>query len=536
MGANNADISRNMFDELKRYQQLVYQQGKPVVDADFNDSEKIIYTLLRRFIKTIIGDGSPDLGFKIEANGSSNDIRILGGNATLEGAGRLLVGGYQCFLPDLRWYKGTDNIECTPVSTDLIETVLTDTAANFTLGGADDNLVGRTLVPDITKPTFTYTITANTQNTITVIGSMLAAGIKKAEHYRVELSAPVGSDRTDEAYIDVYLDEINGEEDEDLKHTLGMQIETHRRLKLIQNVFVAQGAVTPDRYVDFDGNQHETLRLATIQRYDSQDALSINDVTDQRPIFAVLSDSNHSSLYDMPSGSNTDHDERYAQIEAGTKMVFFQAAAPTGWTQDATHNDKMLRVVSGPGGGSGGSVSPILHDHEVLEHDHTVDAHSHTVNSHVHGMNSHTHTVASHTHSIPSHQHTMNNHTHTVSPHTLSIDEMPSHSHSFSHRQTHIDEGDDAGKDYIVPGGTTNTNSKGGSQAHDHGTTGSATGSTGYQGGTSGGKSLTTDPATGNTESTVGSTTSDAGNTGMKALTSETVAQKYVDMILCTRD
>jgi len=40
-------------------------------------------------------------------------------------------------------------------------------------------------------------------------------------------------------------------------------------------------------------------------------------------------------------------------VEAGTKMLFWQAAAPTDWTQITTHNNKGLRVVSGTGGGSG---------------------------------------------------------------------------------------------------------------------------------------------------------------------------------------
>ena len=40
---------------------------------------------------------------------------------------------------------------------------------------------------------------------------------------------------------------------------------------------------------------------------------------------------------------------------AGTKMLFQQTAAPTGWTKQTTHNDKVLRVVSGTPG-SGGSV------------------------------------------------------------------------------------------------------------------------------------------------------------------------------------
>jgi hypothetical protein len=42
-------------------------------------------------------------------------------------------------------------------------------------------------------------------------------------------------------------------------------------------------------------------------------------------------------------------------VPSGTVMLFYQAAAPTGWTQITTHNDKALRVVSGAGGGSGGS-------------------------------------------------------------------------------------------------------------------------------------------------------------------------------------
>lgn len=43
-------------------------------------------------------------------------------------------------------------------------------------------------------------------------------------------------------------------------------------------------------------------------------------------------------------------------IPSGTTMLFVQAAAPAGWTKLITHNDKALRVVSGTGGGSGGSV------------------------------------------------------------------------------------------------------------------------------------------------------------------------------------
>ena len=42
---------------------------------------------------------------------------------------------------------------------------------------------------------------------------------------------------------------------------------------------------------------------------------------------------------------------------AGTAILFYQAAAPTGWTKSTTDNNKALRVVSGSGGVSGGSVA-----------------------------------------------------------------------------------------------------------------------------------------------------------------------------------
>jgi hypothetical protein len=42
-------------------------------------------------------------------------------------------------------------------------------------------------------------------------------------------------------------------------------------------------------------------------------------------------------------------------IPSGSVMLFYQAAAPVGWTQVTTQNDKALRVVSGTGGVAGGT-------------------------------------------------------------------------------------------------------------------------------------------------------------------------------------
>ena len=44
-------------------------------------------------------------------------------------------------------------------------------------------------------------------------------------------------------------------------------------------------------------------------------------------------------------------------IPSGSVMFFFQEAAPTGFTKSTANNDKALRVTSGDGGSTGGTVA-----------------------------------------------------------------------------------------------------------------------------------------------------------------------------------
>lgn len=44
-------------------------------------------------------------------------------------------------------------------------------------------------------------------------------------------------------------------------------------------------------------------------------------------------------------------------VPSGSTMLFFDASAPSGWTKSTTHNNKAIRLVSGSGGASGGSVA-----------------------------------------------------------------------------------------------------------------------------------------------------------------------------------
>lgn len=84
--------------------------------------------------------------------------------------------------------------------------------------------------------------------------------------------------------------------------------------------------------------------------------------------------------------------QSFDNIEAGTKATFIQASAPTGWTQDVSANDRVIRMVSGSGGGTGGSwtISGIsvqghtLTNAEIPSHNH--NANTNNTGGHRHGL------------------------------------------------------------------------------------------------------------------------------------------------------
>jgi hypothetical protein len=79
--------------------------------------------------------------------------------------------------------------------------------------------------------------------------------------------------------------------------------------------------------------------------------------------------------YKNDNGSET----AFQEFAAGTKVVFYQASAPTGYTQDTSITDRVLRVVSTAGGGTGGSwtISGIsVNDHTLSQS--RIPAHTHT--------------------------------------------------------------------------------------------------------------------------------------------------------------
>lgn len=96
---------------------------------------------------------------------------------------------------------------------------------------------------------------------------------------------------------------------------------------------------------------------------------------------------------------------RDGTLEAGTRTIFQQAAAPTGWTKEAgaAYNDCAMRITTGAGGGTGGADAFTTHfgagkstngftltAAEIPAHAHGVNdpTHNHSVNdpTHSHGL------------------------------------------------------------------------------------------------------------------------------------------------------
>ena len=124
-------------------------------------------------------------------------------------------------------------------------------------------------------------------------------------------------------------------------------------------------------------------------------------------------------------GVRVDSLEASLPAPTGTKLSFYNAAAPVGWTQDATKNDYMMRVVSTAGGGSGGTASPIVND---------------------------------------------STHTHTTGSHRLTIAEMPAHTHTYIGHVSQRGASSGSAQDGLL---NRETSSQGGNATHNHGSTSS---------------------------------------------------------------
>jgi hypothetical protein len=163
-------------------------------------------------------------------------------------------------------------------------------------------------------------------------------------------------------------------------------------------------------------------------RIDSAGNVGIGTTSPGQKLVAAGTIESTSGGFKFPDGT-TQTTAASGGIPAGSVMLFYQAAAPTGWTQVTTQNNKALRVVSGTGGGTGGTVA---------------------------------FTTAFASKSVAG----------TVGSTTLTTTQIPSHTHNVS---GNLVQGIGGGADYASgSGGSRTSSATGSSGSHDHTFSGTA--------------------------------------------------------------
>lgn len=185
---------------------------------------------------------------------------------------------------------------------------------------------------------------------------------------------------------------------------------------------------------------------------------------------------------------------------SGTRLMFAQASAPTGWTQvtDDSANNRMLRVVTTAGAGTGGTASPILNN--------VVPAHTHGYSGNTGGQSA--------------------DHAHYTSGTTGTMNQNWAHSHSggdYGHNHTDTS---------VTGGGSVNFN--GGGWAN---LTGSTTTSTGYANIYINATDINHSHNWGNWSGGVNSNhTHTFSGTTDNGSSQTNWAPRYIDMILCSKN
>lgn len=210
------------------------------------------------------------------------------------------------------------------------------------------------------------------------------------------------------------------------------------------------------------------------------------------------------------------------KLPAGTRVLFQQTAAPTGWTKDttATYNEAALRIVTGAAG-TGGSVNFTTAFASGL----TSGAYTLTTTD----MPSHTHTATTGGASAD-HSHTYSFTTSGISAdhyHSFTTDAGGSHAHDipmniYGSYDATVGSGDSRGAN-------SQTGSTGSAGSHTH------TGSTGYVSSdhTHSGSGTTSGRSADHTHSL---TTAAAGGGGSHSHTIPSFAVKYADAIIASKD
>jgi len=346
-----SDVSRRLEKPDRRYLYPVFQQGQPVDDAVLTEIGFNLALLVRN-ISNSLGQGTTpgadDWTVKESAVNTSNNFTLEGGSGGFQDQKVIYASGLPAVIIGDMEYNSAASEQVHAASDALEATRLFDAGLNLEPG----ELVGRALVPNIKDGT-EFTITANSKNAIEVGASddmtVVASG---GDRYRVELSTPSGSTRTDVVYLDIYISEISSQDDASLlSNVSGVLVETARRKQIQQVVRVRENVGTsagqfPDPvdpnstdaelrvFTDERGQRHGLIKLATFSRPASVADIApsigsnLTTITDARPQGFARTALDEIRDFTSTSGAGLNFKKAINDPDDGLRNTSFSGANP----------------------------------------------------------------------------------------------------------------------------------------------------------------------------------------------------------------
>ena len=158
----------------------------------------------------------------------------------------------------------------------------------------------------------------------------------------------------------------------------------------MSDIVVGEPDGSTKKVLDLDDHQRDHRNANKVTWGVEHSVATVNEAGKHK--FPIVTDAQEAALTDNPTGRMVQNTTkimlRYfdgaawqdcigAVFASGTRMVFDNDAAPTGWTRDATQNDKVIRVVTGARADAGSwTISGLTNAAEA--------AHTHSTPNHVH--------------------------------------------------------------------------------------------------------------------------------------------------------
>lgn len=134
--------------EVKRYYAMLKEIGKAIIDDEFVYAQDTLLTFIRRAIKDMVGDGSPNTGFQVVGTSAVNDFTIKGGGGTVDNAGSVYVAGLRLILPSDILYSTQENAQAVlapPNSGTRLDVVYLDVWMGEVSNATDNTIADPTL-------------------------------------------------------------------------------------------------------------------------------------------------------------------------------------------------------------------------------------------------------------------------------------------------------------------------------------------------------------------------------------------------------